>query len=565
MKNVKAIRMISAFIFLSLLLLAMPLAPVSAQVARSIDLEPQKGRIADKVTVIGEGFNKSTADTGRYAAVYLSSQEATTMHDIGTQVTTYELVKEGVWLDSDGSFKASFIVPSKLNDGKISKDVTNGTYYVYVCHYQSNNPAVIAPRIRAVATFTVTKGEISRSPITGTVGTLVEVTGTDFPSLKDISFKYDGLSVPIESGSKRTGSAGGFISVIRIPDSTAGTHIITAIASGTEVSANFRVKPEITTSPTSGEVNSRLTISGTGFGSGTQVDIWFQNIKVATVTTNSLGSFSRTFGVPDLGAGVYTVDAEGEANTAKTRFNIIVPVSTPAPTPTPSPTPGPTPPPAISASSTSVYVGQGIVISGTGFRGGGMIAIKYDDRIVGATTADGNGLFAASFAVPSSKYGAHTVTASDGTNTSELKFDVESTPPPVPSLLSPQTGAKVTSPMRFYWQNVTDDSLPVTYTIQIATSPDFSAASTVLEKTGLTKTEYALTEQEGLRLGTGEKPLYWRVKALDGASNEGNWANTGTFYVVSGGMPTWAIIIIAIIGALFLFGLGYLISMKTKP
>jgi hypothetical protein len=142
---------------------------------------------------------------------------------------------------------------------------------------------------------------------------------------------------------------------------------------------------------------------------------------------------------------------------------------------------------------------------------------------------------------------------------------VESTPPPAPTLLMPGMEAKVTSPIRFYWQNVTDDSQPVTYTIQIATSPDFSATSTVLEKAGLTKTEYSVTEQESLRLGTGEKPRYWRVRAIDGASNEGNWANTGIFYVAESGMPMWAIIAIAVIGALFLFGLGYLISMKTKP
>lgn len=174
-------------------------------------------------------------------------------------------------------------------------------------------------------------------------------------------------------------------------------------------------------------------------------------------------------------------------------------------------------------------------------------------------------LLAASFTVPSNKYGTHTVTASDGTDTSELKFDVESTPPPVPVLLLPGMEAKVTAPITLYWSPVTDDSQPVTYTIQIATSPNFSATSTVLEKTRLTKTEYSVTEQESLKLGTGKKPYYWRVKAIDGASNEGNWANTGIFYVASSGMPTWATITIAVIGALFLFGLGYLISMKTKP
>jgi hypothetical protein len=551
-------------ISLILLLLAMTVPASPAQAARGIKLDPEQGRIGDKITVTGTGFSRSTETIDRYAAIYFSSQEATTLDDIGTDVTRYKKVRDGIWLDEDGDFKVTFKVPSLLDDGKVKIEVERGTYYVYVCQYSGTT---IVPRISAIADFTVIKGEISLSPQKGTVGTLVEISGTDFPSRAALTFKYDGTTVPIESGHKQTGSAGRFVTTIRIPESTAGSHKVSAMASGVEVSGIFIIKPEITITPTSGEANSLITVSGTGFGFKMQVTVWFHNIQLATITTSAMGSFSRSFNIPDLGAGSYTVEAEGEANLAKAKFTITVPPPPPppVPTPAPAPTPTPAPPPTISASATSVYVSQGVVISGTGFRAGGMIAIMYDDNIVAATTADGNGLFAASFMVPSSKYGAHTVTASDGTNTSELKFDVESTPPPVPTLLLPGMEAKVTVPISFNWRDVSDPSPPVTYTIQIATSPGFSAVSTVLEKTGLTKTEYSVTGQESLRFGTGEKPYYWRVRAIDGASNEGNWADPGIFYVASSGMPTWATITIAVIGALFLFGLGYLVSMKTKP
>jgi len=561
MKYLKVLRVVGIAILLFLLAVTIPATP--AQAARILKLNPEQGSIGDKITVTGTGLGASTATTDKYAALYFSSQSATALDDIGTKVTRYKIVRDGIWLDEDGYFKETFKVPSLLDDGKFKTEVERGTYYVYICYYAGTT---ISTRIQATAEFTVIKGEISLSPQKGTVGTLVEISGTDFPSLADLTFKYDDNTVPIESGHKRTGSAGRFVTTIRIPESAAGSHKVAAIAAGTEVSGTFIIKPEITITPTSGEANSLITVSGTGFGSKKQVTIWFNNIQLATTTTGTTGSFSRSFNVPDLGGGIYTVEAEGEANLAKANFRITVPAPTPipTPTPTPAPTPAPAPPPSISASATSVHVGQGIMISGTGFRGSSMIAIKYDDSIVAATPADGNGLFAASFSVPSSKYGAHMVTASDGTSVSELTFTVESTPPPIPSLLLPQTQAKVASPIRFYWQNVTDDSLPVTYTIQVATSPDFSATSTILEKTGLTKTEYSVTEQESLRLGTGEKPHYWRVRAIDGASNEGNWASTGIFYVASSGMPTWAIITIAVIGALFLFGLGYMVSMKTK-
>jgi len=561
MKGSRFFTVFGIAIILVLLSAMIPVTP--AQAARDITLDPERGSIGDKITVTGTGFNKSTATEDKYAAIYFSNQVATTLDSIGTRVTSYKKVKDGVWLDEDGDFKVTFEVPSLLDDGTVKTAVDRGNYYVYVCHYLGTN---IIPRITAIADFTVIKGEISLSPQKGVVGNLVEISGTNFLGRADLTFKYDDTLLPIESGHKQTGAAGNFITSVRIPESTAGTHKISVITAGIEVSATFTVKPEITVSPTSGKANTLISVIGTGFGAKTQVTIWFDDIQLATTATSTLGGFSKSFNIPDLEAGTYIVEAEGEANLAKARFTIIVPtpLPTPAPTPTPTPTPAPAPPPAISTSAASGYVGQGVSVSGTGFRAGGMIAIKYDDKLVAATTADSNGLFAASFTVPGSKYGIHTITASDGTNTSKLNFDIESVPPQAPALLLPGTEAEVMTPIRFYWQDVTDDSLPVTYTIQIATSPDFTTASTVLEKKGLTRTEYLVTEQESLKLSVREKPYYWRVRAIDGALNEGNWTNTGIFYVTNGGMPTWAIIVIALLGALFLFGLGYLISMKSR-
>jgi len=561
MKGSRFFTVFGIAIILVLLSAMIPVTP--AQAARDITLDPERGSIGDKITVTGTGFNKSTATEDKYAAIYFSNQVATTLDSIGTKVTSYEKVKDGVWLDEDGDFKVTFKVPSLLDDGTVKTAVDRGNYYVYVCHYLGTT---IVPRITAIADFTVIKGEILLSPQKGVVGTLVEISGTNFLGRTDLTFKYDDTSLSIESGHKWTGATGSFITTVRIPESTAGIHKISAIAAGTEVSATFTVKPEITVSPTSGKASSLISVIGTGFGAKTQVTIWFDDIQLATTATSTLGHFSKSFNIPDLEAGTYVVEAEGEANLAKARFTIIVPtpLPTPAPTPTPTPTPAPAPPPVISTSVASGYVGQGISVSGTGFRAGGMIAIKYDDQVVAATAADSNGLFAASFTVPSSKYGTHTITASDGTNTSKLNFDVESVPPLAPALLLPGMEAKLTAPIRFYWQDVTDDSLPVTYTIQIATSPDFTTASTVLEKKGLTRTEYLVTEQESLKLSVREKPYYWRVRAIDGALNEGNWTNTAIFYVADAGMPTWAIVVIALIGALFLFGLGYLISMRSR-
>lgn len=434
-------------ITVALILLTLAAVPVLAQTERSVTLEPESGRIGDKIRITGTGFNKSTETVNKYAAIFFSSQEATTLDDIDSDVTTYERVNEGVWLNEDGDFKVTFTVPDELNDGKVDVDVTGGTYYVYVCHYQSITPAIIAPRIRAVTSFTVTKGEIVLLPKKGTVGTPIEVTGADFTKRADLTFKYDTYVVPVESGNKKTSNLGSFISTIQVPESTAGPHTVTAMTGGTQVSATFSVKPEIIISPTSGEGGTRVAIAGTGFGSRTAVEIWFHNTQMAIATTNAAGSFTLSFKVPSLNAGRYDVAAEGENNVAKVEFTIAVP-----PTVTPTPSPAPAPPASQAIISISVkegYVGQGLASSGAGFKAGGLIVIEYDGQTVATTKADSNGLFAASFVIPVSKHGQHTIKAGDGTNAVEVKFTVEATPPPMPTLLSPQPGDKLQAPITF--------------------------------------------------------------------------------------------------------------------
>lgn len=543
MRNIKCIWILITIVIPILL---MPAAPVSAQIVRSIELEPQKGRIGDTITIVGQGFNKSTDMGDKYAAIFFSSQEATTINDIDTDVTVYELVRDGVWLDYEGSFKTSFIVPSKLTGGKLSEDVTTGTYYVYVCHYLSSFPPTFMPRIRGTATFTVTKGEITLSPRNGPVGTLVEITGIDFRSRKDLAFKYDGLSVPIESGSRQTDNDGDFISVIRVPDSTAGTHIITALDSGTEATANFSIKPEITISPTSGEINTKVIVRGTGFGGGTQVNISFHAIGVATATTSSQGSFFKSFVVPDLEAGAYTIKTEGETNVATTRFTITAP---------------PLADISLSTSISSGSIGQALVITGAGFRTNTIVIVKYDGEIVATTTTNNNGIFAATFAVPSSKYGQHKISATDGTSVEELIFTVESSSPSIPTLLQPEMEAKIKPPISFDWVDVIDDSRPVTYILQIATGNDFAPTFILLEQRSISKSVYQLTSEDMRKLASGKLPYYWRVKAVDGASNEGQWTYGSMFYIATA-FPSWGWYIIIVLGVLLLIGIGFLLSIK---
>lgn len=557
MKHKGILRILSLVIVVAMLVMAIP---VTAQ-TRSVELDPEEGTVGSTVTAVGEGFNQSTDDTDRYAIIFFSSEEASTLDDIDSDVTIYEVVRDGVYLNTEGEFDTDFIVPDELNDGDDDETVTAGTYYVYVCHY--NLDATIATRIRAVAEFTVIGGDIAIDPDEGPVGTEVEIIGEDFAGSEDIAVYYDDEELDIESGDDETESDGEFTTIVLIPKSTAGAHTLRVVVGNSEAEAEFTVMPEIYLDPTSGNVGTEALVSGTGFARRSDVVVYLNNVGIATKTTGSKGSFDATFAIPELDAGIYDVEAEDEdGNMDTAKFTVTVSESTqPTPSPTPTPAPSPT---AINISATSGKAGSDLVVTGAGFTPGGTVTITFGDKVLDTTTADASGIFVAVLKVPVGKAGEHKITISDGTNTGEVAFTLEAVPPPIPIPLQPQMGVKAKTPVLFDWEDVTADAEPVTYSLQVATDEDFDEDTIVLEKTGLEESEYATTEAESIALAGWEDVYYWRVMAVDATDTEGEWTGAGEFSVSKPfSFPKWAIYTLLGLGALVLFGVGYWMGRRT--
>ena len=84
----------------------------------------------------------------------------------------------------------------------------------------------------------------------------------------------------------------------------------------------------------------------------------------------------------------------------------------------------------------------------------------------------------------------------------------------------------------------------------------------MLEKKGLTKSEYTVTEEEKLAAVKQEVPYYWRVKAIDDAANESEWSAPGSFYV-GFTFPGWAIYTLIGIVALLVGFLAFWFGRRT--
>jgi hypothetical protein len=578
MKKIRTLRILGLAIILSLLMAAIPAVPALAY-TYDAEIDPEEGPIGTEITVVGESWGWS--DTyERWVTIFFSDEEADVNDNIDDEVENYDKVVSMATVeeDDDGSFEATFDVPDTLSDGADDVDVESGDYFLYFT-VTNETATEVSTLIREVVEFTVTSsGDVEIDPEEGPVDTFVEITGEDFISKKDIEIDFDGHEIDIEDGDDKTDSNGDFQSFIIIPESTAGDHTITVIVSSSEVEVDFTVEPDIIITPQSGEAGTEVTISGTGFARRPeQAVIYFNNQSVNVFgDMNTSGSFSTTFTVPaGLNAGVYDIEAEdGDDNLATAKFTLTVtpqpeptptPEPEPEPQPTPQPEPGPEPSPTdLSISSNSDAIGSLIGIGGAGFTPGGTATLKYDDITIATTQIDSGGMFMVTFDVPPSTHGKHTITVTDGTHSNQVTYTVESVAPKTPTPFLPEMGVKAKSPAFFDWADVTDASLPVTYVLQIASNELFTAGSIVLEKPALLESSYTLSEQEELDLAGQETPYYWRVKAVDAASNESAWTGAGEFYAgTSSEFPNWALYTLLGIGAVLLFGLGYWLGRRT--
>ncbi|HUV56989.1 MAG TPA: IPT/TIG domain-containing protein [Dehalococcoidales bacterium] len=541
MKYGKFLRMLALVVVLSLL--AIPVSAIPALAAESLSLDPNEGDINDSIDTEGRGFDD---DDSIY--LYFSNEELDIDDDIN-DLESYEYLKTkttGAEGDSDaGDFDTSFRVPDDLTDGDETVDVAGGTYYVYAS-------SISEGKILAMEEFTVLAGSIKEiDPDSGIVGTEVEISGEYFEGNDDITIYFDDEEVDIEDGDEETDSDGDFKdALIIIPESTAGEHTI-AVEDESEHRAEveFTVESEMTIGSTSGEIDKKITVAGTGFKGDDEITVNVGGIEVitepATIETDEYGSFSGRFVVPDRDPDTYEVEVSDGTNEETANFTILVSLS-------------------MNISPTSGNIGTTITITGTGFVANGTATIKYGDTNVATVPITSDKTLSASFDAPASSGGAHNIVVSDGTNTLTATFTMESTAPSIPAPLKPEMGVKAESPVNFDWKDVEDPS-GVTYTLQVATDEEFTTSSIVLEKKKLTKSEYTVTAVEKLESTKEEAPYYWRVKSIDGASNESEWSSPGSFHVGGFGfaLTGWILYTICGVGALLFGIIGFWIGRRT--
>ena len=563
-----------------LALILIPVATLAEEDQAQIELHRSRGPVGTDICMNGEGFEPCSQVVISFKTKDNIVQEAETdeagCFDAGFTVEECTVGTYWVWatgMESEGT--AYFTVESNMlinkTDGRVGDEITiSGTgfaaeklVFIYFGDSEIGSSETDVNGSFTTVTFNVPKipyGEYtieaedasmnsdtasffilpsaSLNLKSGIVGIEITVSGTGFAAEKDVTIYFDDDKV----GIGRTGVTGTFAdATFRLPRSCNGRHAVKAEdADHNSDTKFFSTEQSINLHPKLRSVGIKVTISGTGFRANKNITMIFDGEEVANEPTDRNGSFTSTFIVPFRPNGVY-YDIKASDGTNVAYADVVIETS-------------------ASLRETSGYVGMEVGIDGASFAPNKIVIIKYDGTEVATATISNDGSFSASFIVPNSAQGNHTVTATDGTNTVELIFIVESTAPPVPELALPPSGSKTNPQTYFDWSNVEDIS-GVTYTIQVASNATF--ADPVLTKQDLTNSEYTITMEEKLTR-IKETPYYWRVRAIDGASNIGNWSTPRSFYIrYSFAMPPWTKYSLTGLGIVLFSFLGFYVMRKV--
>ncbi len=573
MKKMRILRLLGIALIASMLLSIIPASAVFA--AKDIDLSDSSVEVGDTIEITGTDWPASTEESQKWADVYLSADNVAVGKYVSDDLERY--YKTGAFIgytgdDDAGEFTCTLTIPSVLDDGDINHTVGAGTYYIYVTY---TTTLVEGNYIYTKNSISITGGEITISPVQGKVDSTLTIGGDNFAANTAISVKFDGATVPISSGSTMTNSSGDFTCTILVPDGISGAHNVSVTVGSTVKTTTFTIDPGLVIAPQAGKGGDTVSVSGTGFGRRSSVTMYFNSLPVTTnptgIITDTNGSFSATFTVPAniMTAGVYQVEGDDGVNVATGSFTLNVQptqtTTTTATTTTATTTTTTTTTPVNTAKINVNASGSFISIGGSGYKPSSEISIMLDGVKLDTVTSKADGTVIVNpFELPGLSGGEHEILVTDGTNSDTYTYTVESTPPAVPTTVAPAPGDKVKPATAFEWKAVSDITLPVTYQLQISTSQTFGAGAVILDIEDIEMPLYELTELQAANLVAQETPYYYRVRAIDGAKNEGTWTAPVGFYVSeSAGFPMWAWYAIAGIGGVLLFGIGYLVGRRT--
>jgi hypothetical protein len=332
-------------------------------------ISPAKGGIGTLVQITGRYFIPNTSYSIKFENTSVGSGQA----------------------DGSGYILKQITVPSGYSAGKRTITLTYGSSSL-------------------TGYFTLLSPNISVSPLEGTIGASITISGINFASSKSVNIKFEGTTI----ASSTSYPDGSFQITTNVPSGfSPGYKTISATVNNVTETVKFQILPgSISISPDSGTIGTEVNVQGQGFNYNQVVSIYFRNSFVVSTISNDSGDISASFTVPESPAGTSYVVAKDELeNTSpnETRFNVFPVLQFPGPE--------------------RGTVGTLVSVKGYGFSANSPVYINIEDATWNQTVnADSLGSFYDSFEVLDIPGGVKRITATDSQDNSavaEMTFFVE--------------------------------------------------------------------------------------------------------------------------------------------
>ena len=228
---------------------------------------------------------------------------------IGTTELAFGATSTSIVKSSSGSPSVSYTNPTLSNGIYNLSVVYNGQS---VANAIFTEPIVISASSSSLSSGTLVLAAASSS------ATDYSIVGYGFDDSTTVALYYMTASGRVKVSTSITPSFGAFVepSTISIPPSgPAGTYSVFAFAttssSNYTATTSYTIVANITLSHYSGFAGDHETLGATGLSPDQQYAAYFDNMQVATFTTDSTGTASGVaFTVPTLADGIYTINVE---------------------------------------------------------------------------------------------------------------------------------------------------------------------------------------------------------------------------------------------------------------
>jgi len=156
-------------------------------------------------------------------------------------------------------------------------------------------------------------------PDKGIVNRSITISGGGFLASATITIKFDSVTVT----STTSNTTGGFSTTFKVPQATAGAHIVSVTDGTNSISKAFTVTTNLALKPKSGLPGASVAVTGSGYAASSTVKITFNGASVKSIKANSTGGFTTAITVPNDPAAAYTVvGTDGKGNTHSATFTI---------------------------------------------------------------------------------------------------------------------------------------------------------------------------------------------------------------------------------------------------